>query len=884
MLELDSARGTSEQSIPNNLPGITHLDIIWWVEKKIDSIIRNTVVTSLKWKLISFKKLYQQKKADYYIKQWRVLEIVYRMNEYSLLDPKVYHPRIVDAVIKRWDEWILLGYLEKFTGLDSEIYHPRIMETLIKKRWYWNRVINNIEKFVKFSPILADVLIENYKWWLLGSNLEKFIELDYTKVTKDLILIWNDQIDNFIKNSPNSCRKNIADALIENDKQWYIRNHIELFSELDPYIYHSLLFDYILARWEIFAITEIAEKLSWIDQTRIKKLSELHRVINEFRNNLTKPVNHLDTYTALTPTQLIHAIMRSNGGQFIIDNLEKFTQILDQTSIVELLMKQSWLENENIKILVSNLERLTEIDTKIYHAKIINTLIVRMRDPLYVLNRLEKFSGISHSKIAGIFIERWQISILLDNIEKFTEIDLKFKTFLTKIQSKKSDIEILKRYEDLNSIRWFDDIFVFYIQNKQKSLIPMIQKLLIAKDIGVKTNFTSISNLIDTYWIKNMDPKTVKIRLEKTFAKLSELTGIIIGKTELSNLLRNIKTFNDNTIEQVQKKFANIVEIYFNAIYDRKVKQRFINELWLTWIDNLNETLVKSEFIEWFKMYQATIINKDQFKQILQHAINNPHSTWDISVLEKNQKWLNSEKIGNKNMKLWQERNEQKYTIWESNWKVDKTKNIEHFVNIANIKLELLGLKAQENSGNLVNYFNSEVKKNIETLRKNSKLSVKEFETLYNDLILQVQSLNNLFKESKAKTITSITIYKETNPVKVLMMGNVVDGSCLNFYSIVWNYWSTATNALDINKWVFFIEDQSGNIIGRVLTAIDNEWKLLRFRTYVKWNIEVNLSNYFNEYIKSLAEKIWLKLNGDIRKVDLLNGKKWYEDPVEMIP
>ncbi len=58
--------------------------------------------------------------------------------------------------------------------------------------------------------------------------------------------------------------------------------------------------------------------------------------------------------------------------------------------------------------------------------------------------------------------------------------------------------------------------------------------------------------------------------------------------------------------------------------------------------------------------------------------------------------------------------------------------------------------------------------------------------------------------------------------MRVLMMGNWVDGSCLSFYSSVGNFWSTAINALDINKSVFYFEDQNGNIIGRVLVAIDD--------------------------------------------------------------
>jgi hypothetical protein len=897
MSELDSIRDTSEQWKTTSLPRTAHLDIIWWVERNVDDIVNWNSITdtrvrnilqkksirSLRWILLKTKKLYQEKKANFLIKQWRPLEIVYRMDEYALLDPKIYHPKIVDAVIKRWEEYMLVDYLEKFTGIDAEIYDPRIIDNMIA-RWESKKIIDNISKFEKFSPKLVDILIDQINGWgFLGENLEKFIELDYSMTVNSLIQQRNNQIGYFIINSPENCRKNIADALIKNNQQWYIRIYFKQFSMLDPYVYHPLLFDFILSEGEIFILTELSDQLTWLDTIRKEKLSELKDIVHKTQSTPNEIANHLDTYTALTPTELVHTIMRGNRWRLIVDNLEKFTEILDQTSIAELMMKKNWQGYVNIKILVENLEKFTKIDSKVYHPKIVEKLC-QIWESTQVANNLEKFTGMNHSRLASILISTWQIWVVLKYLSKFTEIDPKFKNFLTKVQSRKSDIEILERYGGLNSIIWFDDIFAFYIENKQKSLIPLMQKLLIAKDIGIQTNFKAISNLINTSWIKDTEPWEVKIRLEKTFAKLSKLTGIVVGKTELSNLLRHIKIFDETTIYQLKRKFANIIEAYFNTIYDRKVKQRFVSELWLTNINNLDEVLSKPEIIEWFKMYQATTINKNQFKQILQYAVNNPNSIFDIGLLEKNQKWLNGPSIKDKNMKIWQERNEQRYDIWESTWQGDKTKDIGHFVTIANNKLELLWLKVQKDAGSLIHYYNTEVKKKIETIRKESNLSVEEFETLFNDLTLQIQSLNDLFKESKAKTITNITIYKETDPTKVLMMGNAVDGSCLSFYSTVWNYWSTATNALDINKWVFFIEDQNGNIIGRVLTAIDNEWKIIRFRTYKKWNIDIDLGSYFNIYIKELSEKIWLELNGDIRKVNLLNGKRWYEDPVEQIP
>lgn len=89
-------------------------------------------------------------------------------------------------------------------------------------------------------------------------------------------------------------------------------------------------------------------------------------------------------------------------------------------------------------------------------------------------------------------------------------------------------------------------------------------------------------------------------------------------------------------------------------------------------------------------------------------------------------------------------------------------------------------MEEQNDAGKLVNYYNTEVKKKLENIKNESTLPPEEFESIFNDLALQINSINNLFKQTKAKEITQIKIYKETDPAKVLMMGNVVDGSCLS--------------------------------------------------------------------------------------------------------
>jgi len=54
-----------------------------------------------------------------------------------------------------------------------------------------------------------------------------------------------------------------------------------------------------------------------------------------------------------------------------------------------------------------------------------------------------------------------------------------------------------------------------------------------------------------------------------------------------------------------------------------------------------------------------------------------------------------------------------------------------------------------------------------------------------------VHSIKNIIRQEnqqsdlQKKTITQITIYKETDPAKVLLMGEDFEGSCLGFYAML---------------------------------------------------------------------------------------------------
>lgn len=156
-----------------------------------------------------------------------------------------------------------------------------------------------------------------------------------------------------------------------------------------------------------------------------------------------------------------------------------------------------------------------------------------------------------------------------------------------------------------------------------------------------------------------------------------------------------------------------------------------------------------------------------------------------------------------------------------------------------------------------------------------SKNADKYDQTLLKDLKTQRDALNGLQGQQKGRAASKITIVPEFNPLLVLEMGNKIRGSCLNVYGS--NAWSTVVNAIEANKRVLWAKDERGNIIGRLLIAVDNNDQIVKFRVYYATNL--SLDQYFDDYLRKLAEKCGLDLNGKASDVSNLIAKRWYRDP-----
>ncbi|NQU78318.1 hypothetical protein HQ545_00970 [Candidatus Woesearchaeota archaeon] len=166
---------------------------------------------------------------------------------------------------------------------------------------------------------------------------------------------------------------------------------------------------------------------------------------------------------------------------------------------------------------------------------------------------------------------------------------------------------------------------------------------------------------------------------------------------------------------------------------------------------------------------------------------------------------------------------------------------------------------------------------NIEELyKKLAKEKTKYPGSLISDLKTQISAIKSLQGEKKAGKISvgKIIIQPEFDPLEILQMGNYVSGSCLATNGA--NYWSTVTNAIEVNKRILWAKDSKGKIIARILIAVDKNNNILKFPIY--YEITTNLNKYFDEYLVELAKKCGFGLKGNKDNVEELITDEWYSD------
>ncbi|MBN1674037.1 MAG: hypothetical protein JXR37_23505 [Kiritimatiellae bacterium] len=136
------------------------------------------------------------------------------------------------------------------------------------------------------------------------------------------------------------------------------------------------------------------------------------------------------------------------------------------------------------------------------------------------------------------------------------------------------------------------------------------------------------------------------------------------------------------------------------------------------------------------------------------------------------------------------------------------------------------------------------------------------------------------------------TAHIETDPLKILQMGNLFD-TCLSVDQ--YNAFSTVANAVEINKRVLYLKDGDGRTIGRKLVALSAQGVLFGFRSYGGGRSEVAeegslwVKILFDLFCLELARKTHARFPSEKERQALLKDPdehlklfaQWYFDGLE---
>ena len=524
--------------------------------------------------------------------------------------------------------------------------------------------------------------------------------------------------------------------------------------------------------------------------------------------------------------------------------------------------------------------------------------------------------GREFSKLKNI--EREIVESLIILIEKVL-INLNFKDYKKKLEllinflnkqvrNSKNKNSIIKTLENFNQDWIISYIIIYYLKYRQKSLISFIRNINIINELNLDINIRFLEKSIKP--LTEMNEKELEIVFS---TKENEKTNLENFYLEICSELdyKNEKELNQlkNYISQVKSKilkkefdkilycnylkpltdiFANLILNYFDNFKKSKIEHKFIQDFNLK---KINYDLINEDFLEVYTMYLSDRLckNKDIAFNLLKNYLEEncyPQKSLLKSYpynLENNLNWVKNQFgsgfLGMLKARRFFSENREKFSVEESfNKKREEAeiKNLKHHLDISNNILKKYEIEIFDNYEDLAKYFSN--KKNIENLKE--KINENDF----NNLELQVNSIKKILSSKTKEEISEISIYLELNPIKICLMGNKVDGSCLSFYNSDHEnnyYWSVFSNMVDMNKLVFYIKDENKNIISRVLCCFNNDKTLMRFNLYSKGKIgeKYNLDKYFDVYIKKLAKKFDIKLSNELDNENL-NCEDWYVDYV----
>ena len=460
------------------------------------------------------------------------------------------------------------------------------------------------------------------------------------------------------------------------------------------------------------------------------------------------------------------------------------------------------------------------------------------------------------------------------NVEELLHlIDIILNMLNKEIRGNRQKIKQLRNITPISKsiFRWFGDYLLYVIEKAPAHFMKILFNIFYLTNIGenVTRELLQLSRICRTYRLlvnENIVERINPQEIENTYLFL---TGRLERKPDIDKLRKNLRKFgtehSKTAFEWINNAIMNLSIEYFSKVTEVKVVDAFasycgvplptelLSEKYRD--DAINALLTAKKCTTGRNIGVAKIFiselclkNMVPFKKYPEaFPFNHP----------KNVEFMRKMQSRGINLEDWIKGFKRDYPPIFTN----ATENAEKIIaeHIAEVRKHYAELKLEVEEKDIFEKFN-EIKND-----KNTSLVQDIKQHLH-----AIQSLRG--RRAFVSNIRKVMIYVETEPLKILQMGNVVSGSCLALAG--GNSWTTITNALDVNKKVLYAVSENGQILGRrLITMIDNG-QIIQYQVYNN-EPQIDLETLFQQFTIELAKRCHTTVaNGG--ETSVLVGESWY--------
>jgi len=269
---------------------------------------------------------------------------------------------------KKWVYWKKIAQILLEQGkitpeyIDDGKIDIEMVEKLVED-WYWDYVAEDLDDWIikeQLTEGIAEKLIVNGQWYVVGSHIDKFEWLNHRKIAEELLEWWDfavialiDNIDKFKWLD----HKKIAESLIEKWFWWFVAKNINKFEWLN----HSEIAEKIIAAWNWSAIANYLEKFEWLNH---KEIAE--SLLNQTRREWEFLAYNFYKFKWLDQKYVAKRLIqkRDSWARAVADSIQFFDKkchkkvaimLIDDwylEYLIENLDKFEWLDEDILKILI----------------------------------------------------------------------------------------------------------------------------------------------------------------------------------------------------------------------------------------------------------------------------------------------------------------------------------------------------------------------------------------------------------------------------------------------------------------------------------------------------------------------------------------------------